>query len=112
MELFHENRTLVHTGKFLQEEGSADQSEGESTDQQETKPADRRTELFALLFDNYCESSVHRLHSSLVPITSLTVVLTIPRKENEVTKYHVYRQAGHLEFFVELNFYLLYSPSL
>ena len=45
MDLLNENRSLIHTGKLLRQPDTGFEWNG-------------WTELFVLLFDNYCESSI------------------------------------------------------
>ena len=81
MDLLNENRSLIHTGKFLR------------------RPETRFgcggwTELFTLLFDNYRRGSLFRVFSSTLT-NSPIVVMTKPKKKDGITKYQVYRRVSH-----------------
>lgn len=86
MGLLNENRSLVHTGRFLRQDAKG-------------FGGNEWTELFALLFDNYRKGI--REVSFRVPLTdSPIVVMTKPKAEGGVTKYHVYQRASHVRSFV------------
>ena len=80
MDLLAENRSLIHTGKFLRQPDTGFEWSGWS-------------ELFVLLFDNYCKSWCERRYSGLAALFSdcdaIPVVMTKPKEKDGVTKYHV-----------------------
>jgi len=84
MDLLNENRSLIHTGKFLRQPDSRFEWSG-------------RTELFALLFDNYCRDLDIGCFLSLTH-SPLVVVMTKPKTKDGVTKYLVYRRVSHVWF--------------
>jgi hypothetical protein len=78
MDLLAENRSLIHTGKLLRQPDTGFEWSGWS-------------ELFVLLFDNYCKScpAIAALFSNCDVIS---VVLTKPKEKDGVTKYSVNRR--------------------
>lgn len=87
MDLLNEQRSLIHTGKLLrQPEGGSD-------------------EFFVILFDNYCESLVVKFG---IYLTVFTVVLTLSKQKDGVTKYHVARRVCS----IRLNHRPSLTPSL
>jgi len=83
MDLLNENRSLIHTGKFLRQPDTGFEWSG-------------WTELFALLFDNYRRGIERGFFSK--SHESPVVVMTRPKEKNGVTKYHVYRRVSHIKF--------------
>ena len=95
MDLFHENRSLIHTGKFLRQPETGFEWNG-------------WTELFVLLFDNYCRSCACLVCPWLTNL--LIVVMTKPKEKDNITKYQVYRRASHFSFRIEPNSSPLVQP--
>jgi hypothetical protein len=83
MDLLAENRSLIHTGKLLRQPDTGFEWSGWS-------------ELFVLLFDNYCKSFELEGYSGMVTLSSdcdvISVVLTKPKEKDGITKYHVNRR--------------------
>lgn len=79
MDLLHENRSLVHIGKFLRQPETGFEW-------------NVWTELFVLLFDNYRRRFV--MPSRVALTNSLAVVMTKPKEKDGLTKYHVYRRVS------------------
>lgn len=79
MDLLNDNRSLVHTGKFLRQPDTGFEWNG-------------WTELFALLFDNY--RGYFTILSPVVFTNSLIVLMTKPKEKDGITKYQVYRRAS------------------
>ena len=80
MDLLNENRSLIHTGKLLRQPDTGFEWNG-------------WTELFVLLFDNYCELIVTFFTwISSLTWSTLSVVMTKPRSREGATKYTVYRR--------------------
>ena len=99
MDLLHENRSIIHTGKL------------QLCDKGPGLGGYEWTELFVLLFDNYREVLYSRTISRVALTNSLIVVMTIPKEENGVTRYHVHQRVGHTRSHIELqSFHLLCSP--
>jgi len=73
MDLLNEQRSLIHTGKLLRQ------------------PEVGSEEFFVMLFDNYCRPLVLKFGMYLV-LMAFTVVLTLPKQKDGVTKYHVARR--------------------
>ena len=71
MDLLNEQRSLIHTGKLLRQ------------------PEVGSDEYFVMLFDNYCKSLVVKFG---VYLMVFTVVLTLSKQKDGVTKYHVARR--------------------
>jgi len=71
MDLLNEQRSLIHTGKLSRQ------------------PEVGSDEYFVMLFDNYCESPVFQFGLYLMVVT---VVLTLSKQKDGVTKYHVARR--------------------
>jgi hypothetical protein len=79
MDLLDENRSLIHAGKLLRQPDTGFEWNGWS-------------ELFVLLFDNYCASF---LFISVCPAVNLfAVVMTKSKEKDGVTKYHVNRRVS------------------
>jgi hypothetical protein len=76
MDLLDEQRSLIHTGRLLRPEN------GNSW-----------TELFVILFDNYCELCCY-LGACAFLFLYATVVITRPREKDGVTKYHIHRRVS------------------
>ena len=95
MDLLHENRSLIHTGKFLRQPETGFEWNG-------------WTELFVLLFDNYRRSCACLVCPWLTNL--LIVVMTKPKEKDNITKYQVYRRASHFSFRIESNSSLLVQP--
>jgi hypothetical protein len=89
MDLLDEKRQLVHSGKLLRQPDSGLEWNGWS-------------ELFVLLFDNYCKFSVY-LYGH-INLSSLQVVLTKPRERDGVMKYNVYKRPIPLDLVTLVNF--------
>ena len=73
MDLLNEQRSLIHTGKLLRQ------------------PEVGSEEFFVMLFDNYCGSLVVKFGMYLL-LRAFIVVLTLPKQQDGVTKYHVARK--------------------
>ncbi len=90
MDLLAENRSLIHTGKLLRQPDTGFEWSGWS-------------ELFVLLFDNYCKSFELERYSGMVTLSSdcdvIPVVLTKPKERDGVTKYHVNRRVCFIALF-------------
>jgi hypothetical protein len=68
MDLLNEQRSLIHSGKLL------------------LQPKVGSDEYFVLLFDNYCKPLAVEFGMYLMIVT---VVLTLSKQKDGVTKYHV-----------------------
>jgi len=82
MDLLAENRSLIHTGKLLRQPDTGFEWSGWS-------------ELFVLLFDNYCKLNGREVDGIAVRLADcdvIPVVLTKPKERDGVTKYHVNRR--------------------
>jgi len=81
MDLLNENRSLIHASKLLRQPDTGFEWNG-------------WTELFVLLFDNYCKSSLPRITIFVAKFTQNSVVMTKTKEKDGVTKYNVNRRVG------------------
>ena len=82
MDLLDENRSLIYTGKLLRQPDTGFEWSG-------------WTELFVLLFDNYCKLRLVSFFCSGGKVLTVDpVVMTKPKEKDGITKYHVNRRVG------------------
>ena len=82
MDLLHENRLLLHCGPL------------KHLPRREGHGMGGFTQLFVLLFDNYCKLLVR--YDPSINLMYLIVVITQPREHNGITRYHVYRKVSRV----------------